>query len=140
MRNQKICVYAVACLATGAMLPSHAGAQTIGAGSTTSIGSGVQSGNNASPDATRLRATEGDSTINSSNVDALSRSGNIGTSATTSFGSDSSTTSGTDFSIQLGPNPGAMPRLPSPRVGIDLSAIRSGLEAAPSATPDSAGN
>ncbi|MBO0664474.1 hypothetical protein LQ948_18055 [Jiella sp. MQZ9-1] len=110
---------------------------------TTSSGSptgSVGSGDNASPSSTQLRATEGSATINSSNVDAYSRSGNIGTSATNTLGIAGDASGQSYGSAQLAPEPTRMPRLPTPKVGIDLSAIRSGLEAAPSATPDAAGN
>lgn len=153
MSTQTIRRLAVAGLIAAATVPGQAAAQSIGSGSSSSIGggsssiggpssigSGIQSGNAASPDSTQLRATEGDSTINSSNVDAIARSGNIGTSSATTFGSDGGLSNSSDYSFQLAPNPGPMPRLPSPKVGIDLGAIRAGLDAAPSATPDAAGN
>lgn len=129
---------AIALLA-GAALAGGAAAQTVGTGSSSTIGSGVQSGNNASPDATQLRATEGNAAIDSSNVDALARSGNLGTSATTSL-SMGDGLSGPNDTTPYSTQQGQAPRLPSPRVGIDLGSIRSGLEAAPSATPDAAGD
>ncbi|MBO0905658.1 hypothetical protein [Jiella sonneratiae] len=103
------------------------------------IGGGVQTGNTASPSATQMQATEGASTINSTNVDALARSGNVGTSAADSLGGSSDPLNA-NYSAQLSPGPVAAPRLPTPKVGIDLDAIRHGLAAAPSATPNSAGD
>ncbi len=122
-------------------LPGTGYAQTVGTGSisgTTSPSVGGGTGVSSS-DATQLRATQGSSTIDSTNVDALARSGTIGTSAVDALG-PSSDPMNSNYSAQLAPVQSTAPRLPSPKVGIDLQAIRRGLDAAPSATPDAAGN
>ena len=107
---------------------------------TTSTGSGVAGVPSAgASDATQLRATQGSSTIDSTNVDALARSGTVGTTAVDTLGTSSDPLD-SNYSARFSPVQSAAPSLPSPKVGIDLEAIRQGLAAAPSATPDAAGN
>lgn len=130
-------------LGSVALLPATVFAQSVrtaqisGATSTTGGVAGVPSA--GSSDATQLRATQGSSTIDSTNVDALARSGTVGTTAVDTLGT-SSDPMNSNYSAQFSPVQSAAPRLPSPKVGIDLEAIRRGLAAAPSGTPDGAGN
>lgn len=128
-------------LAGMTLLPAAASAQISGQVSgTTSTDSGIGGLPSASPsDATELRATQGSSTIDSTNVDALARSGDIGSAPVDSLGTSSDPLN-SNYSAQFSPVQSAAPRLPSPKVGIDLDAIRRGLAAAPSGTPDAAGN
>ncbi|NDW05125.1 hypothetical protein [Jiella pacifica] len=109
-------------------------------GTTSTTGGGLGSAAvGSSSDATQLRATQGSSSIDSTNVDALARSGDIGTSPVDTLGT-SSDPMNSNYSAQLSPVQTPAPNLPTPRVGIDLEAIQHGLAAAPSATPDAAGN
>lgn len=93
-------------------------------GGTTTSGIGVD----GSSDSSAARATEGDSSINSLNVDDLARSGTAG-SAVTTLGGDG------DFQSTAGSGSPQAYRIPTPTVAVDLGAIRRGLAAGPSATP-----
>ncbi|MDY8109018.1 hypothetical protein U0C82_07660 [Fulvimarina sp. 2208YS6-2-32] len=106
-----------------------------GAGSSISPGTGASSPN----DTNTLRATEGSSSIGEINAGAFARSGNAGTSGATSLGGEgggmATSSSGSGYSYTPGAGSNADYRIPTPPVGIDLDAIRSGLRNAPGATP-----
>ncbi|UIJ72297.1 hypothetical protein [Aurantimonas sp. HBX-1] len=82
-------------------------------------------------DSNAARATEGDSSINSLNVDGLARSG-TGGSAVTTLGNDDDDDG---FRSTAGSGSPQAYRIPVPTVDVDLGAIRRGLAAGPSATP-----
>ncbi|WP_163044042.1 hypothetical protein [Aurantimonas aggregata] len=86
-------------------------------------------GSRGGADANAARATEGDSSINSLNVDGLARSGIGGSAATTTLGDDDG------FQSTAGAGSPQAYRIPTPTVDVDLGAIRRGMAAGPSATP-----
>ncbi|MEH6717604.1 MAG: hypothetical protein V7704_01885 [Aurantimonas endophytica] len=113
------------------------GSTTSGVGSTVTDpimpDTGVGSGGGA--DANAARATEGDSSINSLNVDGLARSGTGGSAVSTTLGGDDDR-----FQSTAGSGSPQAYRIPTPTVDVDLGAIRRGLAAGPSATPKANGD
>ncbi|HEX2017780.1 MAG TPA: hypothetical protein VGO17_02465 [Aurantimonas sp.] len=83
-------------------------------------------------DSNAARATRGDSTINSLNVDGLARSGTGtgGSAVTSTLGEVEG-----GYEPTAGSGSSQLYRIPTPTVDVDLGAIRRGLASAPSATP-----
>ncbi|MCQ0988257.1 hypothetical protein [Jiella marina] len=117
-------------------LPSTGGTSTMSGGDTDF---GSPSG--FSDDGIESRATRGSSDIDSVEADSLARSDDIGTSADTTFGASSDLPELRASDVEdLNIAPPRLESMATPRVGIDLGAIRRGLSAAPSGTPDAHGN
>lgn len=131
---------------SGSTIGSSGSASGIGPGigsSSSGIGSsGVSSGSSSLSDDTQRRATEGSSTINEINAGSFARSGDAGTSDVTGFGGEGSSMASSESGRSYTPGAGSASdyRIPTPPVGIDLGAIRSGLRNAPSATPKANGD